>query len=624
MFDEFYRGSCGIGCLNSAFLALIPKKEGAQVVGDFRPISLVNGAYKMVAMVLANRLKPTSGFMIEENQSAFIPGWILHDGFMVAQELISTPHRDKQSGVVIKLDFSKAYDNVRWDFLLHLLACHGLRINFHKNSMLGIHVDERKLAILAGIFGCRVQHFPTRLLGLPLHLGKLRKVDWNPLVDKLERRLEGWKGKILRIGGRLVLLQAVLSYLPVFFLSIFKVPEGILQKLEGIRCRFYSSGTHGDSRKSHMVCWDLVCCMKRMGGAGVLNLGDFNKALLSKWRWMSNRDLLWCRLLEVRFRCGDPRNHFPVVSPRISFTWRNILSYTEGFMDAIFWRVGDGCSTSFWHDVWLGDCALKERFTELFKLSRDRDGTVANHWCPGAPHGVWNIRLQRNSGGAAADLLPDLLRELYSVVLVDSVSDLVFWRPQPRLTFTTRGYYDWWCRDRPVFEATASKALEIWKPKIPLKVHIFLWKMYQERLLTKVYRGKWASVEGSTCSLCEAGEETLIHLFLECTVGRELWRRLKELTGMEDNNLTLNALWEAGKKLRRKEDRSAAGKISQSFIPVVSWTIWLARNHRIFRGSRVYMENLWESVLNYIKTWGIVCAGASRVMYIGRKIKIEE
>ncbi|KAK1288965.1 GDP-mannose transporter GONST2 [Acorus calamus] len=68
------------------------------------------------------------------------------------------------------------------------------------------------------------------------------------------------------------------------------VPEGILQKLEGIRRRFYWSGTHGDSRKSHMIRWDLVYSRKRMGGAGVLNLGEFNKALLSKWRWrwMSN------------------------------------------------------------------------------------------------------------------------------------------------------------------------------------------------------------------------------------------------------------------------------------------------------------------------------------------------
>ncbi|KAK1309589.1 hypothetical protein QJS10_CPA09g01288 [Acorus calamus] len=116
-----------------------------------------------------------------------------------------------------------------------------------------------------------------------------------------------------------------------------KAPEGILQKLYGIRRRFLWSGANGVGRKAHMVRWDLVCSRKHLGGAGVLNLSDFNKALLSKWRWwpLSSRRLLWCHLLEARFGCGDSSNRFPTVSARVSFTWRNILSFTEGFMDAI-------------------------------------------------------------------------------------------------------------------------------------------------------------------------------------------------------------------------------------------------------------------------------------------------
>ncbi|KAK1288774.1 hypothetical protein QJS10_CPB19g00248 [Acorus calamus] len=195
---------------------------------------------------------------------------------------------------------------------------------------------------------------------------------------------------LLSFGGRLTLLQAVLSNLPVFLLSIFKAPEGILQKLDGIRRRFLWSGANGEGRKAHMVRWDL--------------------ALLSKWRWrwLSNRGLLWCRLLEARFGCGDSSNRFPTVSARVSFTWRNILSFTEGFMDAIRWKVGDGRSTSFWHDVWLGDCTLKERFPGLYRLSRDRDGTVASFWCHGVSNGVWDVRLRRNPAGDEARFLTDL------------------------------------------------------------------------------------------------------------------------------------------------------------------------------------------------------------------------
>ncbi|KAK1313988.1 hypothetical protein QJS10_CPA06g01088 [Acorus calamus] len=133
--------------------------------------------------------------------------------------------------------------------------------------------------------------------------------------------------------------------------------------------------------------------------------------------------------MEARFGCGDHRNRFPVVSPRLSFTWKNILSCSDGFMEAIRWRVGDGRSTSFWHDVWLGDSALKDRFGEIFRLARDREGTVASFWRSVTPNGVWDVRLRRNPGGAGADTLPDLLRELYSVELADGIPDEANARP---------------------------------------------------------------------------------------------------------------------------------------------------------------------------------------------------
>ncbi|KAK1277804.1 hypothetical protein QJS04_geneDACA023754 [Acorus gramineus] len=359
----------------------------------------------------------------------------------------------------------------------------GLRINFQKSSMLGTHLVLEDLASFARRFSCRVQQFPTHLLGLPLHLIKLLKMDWNPLVVKFERRLEGWKGKLLSFGGRLTLLQAVLSNLPVFFMSIFKVPVGVLQKLEGLRRRFLWSRVHGEGCKSHLVRWDLVCSRRYLGGAGVSHLGDLNKALLSKWRWrwLSNRRLLWCRLLETRFGDGVPTNPFSAISPRVSFTWWNILSAIEGFLDAIQWKVGDGRTIRFWHDVWLRDSLLKEQFAE-------------------------------------------------------GVQDEVLWRPQPRLSFSVRGCYNWWRRDLPRFETTALEAKEIWRPKIPLK----------EKLLTRVYRAKWVFDADTQCPLCEMEEKTVLHLFIDCPFARQLWQLLKGAIEMEDQFSSLTELWEAG------------------------------------------------------------------------------
>ncbi|KAK1301649.1 hypothetical protein QJS10_CPB12g00511 [Acorus calamus] len=84
----------------------------------------------MIAKVLANRLKLAIKSMVDDNQSAFIPGRLLQDGFMAIQECIFAVHKDKRQGILIKLDFARAYDNVQWDFLLHLLECHGFEPDF--------------------------------------------------------------------------------------------------------------------------------------------------------------------------------------------------------------------------------------------------------------------------------------------------------------------------------------------------------------------------------------------------------------------------------------------------------------------------------------------------------------
>ncbi|KAK1264427.1 hypothetical protein QJS04_geneDACA014982 [Acorus gramineus] len=156
MVHSFYSGQQGIGCLNSTFLALIPKKEGACEVGDFRPINLVNGSYKIISKMMANQFKKVIGGMVEENQTAFIPGRLLQNGFMATQECISAVHRDKHKGIVIKLDFSKAYDNVNWGFLLKLLRMHGFEPNWIR--MVEVCISTAKASVLVNGRPCGFFH----------------------------------------------------------------------------------------------------------------------------------------------------------------------------------------------------------------------------------------------------------------------------------------------------------------------------------------------------------------------------------------------------------------------------------------------------------------------------------
>ncbi|GKE22508.1 RNA-directed DNA polymerase, eukaryota [Tanacetum coccineum] len=112
----FEHGSFAIGC-NSSFVALIPKILDPKIVSDYRPISLIGSLYKVITKILATRLSSVISSLISDVQSAFLPNRQILDGPFILSELLSWCKFKYNQAMVFKVDFAKAYDSIRWDYL---------------------------------------------------------------------------------------------------------------------------------------------------------------------------------------------------------------------------------------------------------------------------------------------------------------------------------------------------------------------------------------------------------------------------------------------------------------------------------------------------------------------------
>lgn len=127
MVQESLKNKQMLKSLNSTFLALIPKKEGANRMDQFRPIALCNVVYKIITKLIAKRLKPLLGALISTEQGGFVEGRQILDGVMIATEVIHSMASSKERAMFIKLDMAKAYDWVSWEFLQNILLAFGFK-----------------------------------------------------------------------------------------------------------------------------------------------------------------------------------------------------------------------------------------------------------------------------------------------------------------------------------------------------------------------------------------------------------------------------------------------------------------------------------------------------------------
>lgn len=143
-----------------------------------------------------------------------------------------------------------------------------------------------------------------RLLRLRLWIefGRSKDQDLNFIMDRIWKKLKGWKEKCMSFEGRGVLIRAVAQAIPTYYMSCFLLPKGLCNRIEKVVCSFWWGST-GSKKKIHWTAKDNLFRSKHSGGLGFKTLRDFNLAMLAKqvWRFHTEPNSLISRCFKAKY-----------------------------------------------------------------------------------------------------------------------------------------------------------------------------------------------------------------------------------------------------------------------------------------------------------------------------------
>ncbi len=392
-------------------------------------------------------------------------------------------------------------------------------------------------------------------------------------------------------------MNSVLTNLSLYFLSLFKAPKWVLRRCEALRRAFFWKRGVSVSGGHCLVKWKTVCKSTSEGGLGILDLENMNTALVAKWWWrlLSNKTHLWRPIIEgLYYKRRKPLREGASFRP-FSQWWGSVLKTRDIFKCGASYMIGNGRIVSFWMDIWCTTSPLCTLYPRIYDCVGSKNLRAEACW--GANGWRWGKILAGFPTTSQSDRTLVLqLKGLTSGFTLSNIEDEVRWRWSRSEEFSVKSLYIF-LQDGGVSD---TSCVELWKIHVPLKVKIFIWTVLKRKVLTKdrLIRRGW--VGDDWCALCLDEPETMDHLFTGCPVGKAV------LSSLLPNKLFLSTcfstlrLWESS---RQKGGDAKGRELATSAI--AWWSIWLARNKRIFENKRTTTGNLLAEIRSLRALWDI-------------------
>ncbi|CAN6246919.1 unnamed protein product [Urochloa humidicola] len=203
------------------------------------------------------------------------------------------------------------------------------------------------------ILGVELSAFEAKYLGLPTPSGRMKGKRFQPLKERLSKRLKDYTEKNMSVAAKEILIKAVAQSLPTYIMSVFKLPLGLCDEFTSIIREFWW-GVENGKRRAAWVAWKDLTLKKGWGGLGFKDLRLFNQALPARqaWRLIEFSDSLCARLLKAKYY---PRGSVvdTVFSSNSSQTWQSIQHGLELVKKGVVWRIGCRSQVRIWRDPWI-------------------------------------------------------------------------------------------------------------------------------------------------------------------------------------------------------------------------------------------------------------------------------
>lgn len=152
-------------------------------------------------------------------------------------------------------------------------------------------------------FGARLADEKEQYLGIIVtQSGKENEHTQGLMLDKMRKKLAGWKKGLLSAAGRLALIKSVLLSVPVYYMSVGVLSHNTIKELNKV-IRLFFWGHVGDKKQMSLIAWEKICQPYEKGGLGIRNLKLFNQSLVLKavWQVASNCDRLWVQVVRAKY-----------------------------------------------------------------------------------------------------------------------------------------------------------------------------------------------------------------------------------------------------------------------------------------------------------------------------------